>query len=241
MAIYAQQYFKTPGPPVPRKYTDALTQLNDPRYNLAANPSNSTPPTEPDDVDTAPAQPTQYYKALDSVPEDLFNTTDNINVQGTNLDPRWKVLVGPPVPTAAPSASASVSGPNPSSCAYTVTSFEGVTSTGYTIQPTIATMCICDKTVEAGINTVTGSGSTSYLVCAVPSKITVSTMGPTAVSTTAAAPTKTVDPNSAACKSCGSDLGASSCAASDPSCLITECQKNSDCTSCGQDCSTYAD
>lgn len=67
---------------------------------------------------------------------------------------------------------------NPSSCKYTVTSEIGITNIGYTIQPTMATMCLCDSSVQAGINTVTGTSSTSYLVCAVPSKITVSTLQP---------------------------------------------------------------
>jgi hypothetical protein len=215
---------------VPRKYTIALTENNTTLYDEAANPSNSTPPETPNDPSTAPPQPTQYYKALDSVPEDLFGTTDNVDAQGTNLDKRWKVMVGPPL------------GPNPSSCKYTVTSFEGVTSTSfYTLQPTVATMCICDSTVQAGINTVTATAGTSYLVCAVPSQITISTMGPTPTTppittTTGSPPVNTGSPQ---CQNCMNILGASDCGASDVKCLRDQCSGIADCKSCGADyCST---
>ena len=123
MAIYVQQYFNTIQPPVPRKYTIALTQDNSTYYNQAANPSNSTPPLTPDDTNSAPAQPTQYYKALDTVPEDLFGTTNDVNISSTNVDPRWKELVGPPLdqsssaqaPTATPPPPTSTPLPTPSS------------------------------------------------------------------------------------------------------------------------------
>ena len=83
---------------------------------------------------------------------------------------------------------------NPSSCKYTVTSEIGITNAEYTLQPTMATMCLCDSSVQAGINTVTGTSSTSYLVCAVPSKITVSTLQP---STTAPPSTPITTPATA--------------------------------------------
>jgi hypothetical protein len=141
-----------------------------------------------------------------------------------------------------PSQSASVSGPNPSSCKYTVTSEPGLTSTGlYTIQPTVATICICDSTVMAGINTVTGTASTSYLVCAVPSQITISTLTPPAASPTPT-PTTTapppIDTNSPACEACENVLGASSCGENDLTCLRNQCAGDSNCKTCGYDCST---
>jgi hypothetical protein len=141
-----------------------------------------------------------------------------------------------------PVETASVSGPNPSSCVYTVTSEAGLTSTGYyTILPTVATMCICDSTVMAGMNTVTGTSSTSYLVCAVPSRITISTMEPAVASTTPTATTTTPPPintSSAAYKACENDLGASSCSENDPKCLRNQCTANPNCRSSGYDCST---
>jgi hypothetical protein len=141
-----------------------------------------------------------------------------------------------------PVETSSVSGPNPSSCVYTVTSEAGLTSTGYyTIQPTVATMCICDSTVMAGINTVTGTSSTSYLVCAVPSQITISTMGPAVASTTPTATTTAPPPvntSSAAYEACENDLGATSCGENDLTCLRNQCTADSNCQSSGYDCST---
>ena len=83
--------------------------------------------------------------------------------------------------TASPSSDS-----NPSSCKYTVTTEIGITTDAYNIQPTVATMCLCDSSVQVGINTITGTSSTSYLVCAGHSKITVSILQP---STTASPPT----------------------------------------------------
>lgn len=218
-------------PPVPRKYAITLTQTNDTLYQEAANTSNSTPPTTPDPINDAPAQPTEYYKALDSALEDLFNTTDDVNAAGTNLDPRWKLMVGPPINET--------SGLDPSACVYIVTSEIGVTTSFYTIQPTVATMCWCDGSVIAGIQTVTAS-STSYLVCAVPSSITVSTLG-AATTTQSPSPPLTTSPptmSSAACEVCENDLGDSSCAPSDLTCLSNQCENDENCQTCGIDCST---
>jgi len=87
----------------------------------------------------------------------MFGAAEDLNAQGTNLDKRWKVMVGAPLV------------PNQSSCKYTVTSFKGVTRTGYyTLRPTVDTMCTCDSTVMAGIKTVTTTAGTRYLVCAAP-------------------------------------------------------------------------
>ncbi|KAI9683009.1 MAG: hypothetical protein M1822_006202 [Bathelium mastoideum] len=94
--------------------------------------------------------------------------------------------------TTTPIASSQSSAPNPSSCQYTVTSESAVTDSGaYTLQGTVATRCWCDGSVDAGINTVTGTSSTSYLVCDVPSSITVSTMQPPSPSPPPPSPTST--------------------------------------------------
>ena len=176
MAIYAQQYFNTPHPPVPRKYSNYLTHANNSLYQAAAHPSKSTPLDIPDNS-SAPALPTEYYKALGSIPEDLFNSAQTVNGDGGNLDPRWQVMDGPPLPSSPPDM-------NPSSCVYTTSSMIGITSPSYyTLSPTMATMCLCDSSVFVGINTVTDTSSTSYLVCAVQSSITVSTLQPAAGAT----------------------------------------------------------
>jgi len=96
-AIYAQQYFGTPHPPVPRKYTIALSQTNTTDFSQAANPSNSTPPSGFADVSTAPAQPVLYYKSLTDVPQDLFNSTNDISVATSKPSSQWKVMFGPPL------------------------------------------------------------------------------------------------------------------------------------------------
>jgi hypothetical protein len=102
------------------------------------------------------------------------------------------------ITVALPQPEASVA---PSSCIYTITSEAGVTATGYyTIQPTVATMCICNSTVMAGIKTVPGTSSTSYLVCAVSGQFTISTMGP-AVASTALTTTTTTAPTPVTTKS----------------------------------------
>lgn len=236
MAIYAQQYFKTERPPVPRKYTIALSSANasliQAAASAAANPSNSTPPLVPNNVTAALPLPTQYYKVLDSVPQDLFNSTNGVTITGTNVPSQWKIMVGPPL---------NASNDLPStSCVFTTTSILGVTAAHYTLQPTMATMCLCDSTVMAGYHTVTGTSSTSYLVCEVDNSPTVSTMPPTPAITTQA-PKATVTPNlsSPACVNCVNDLGATSaCVPSDLTCLHKFCSNNTDCQACGIDCST---
>ena len=150
---------------------------------------------------------------------------------------------------------------NPSSCKYTVTSESGITTDAYTILPTIATMCLCDSSVIAGINTVTGTLSTSYLVCEVPSKITVSTLQPPSTTstsplsitappptpvttlvqstTTPSQSTPSSDMSSKACIDCTNDLGASNCSASDDQCLVDQCNNDKSCQACGIDCSSF--
>lgn len=230
MAIYAQQYFNTPHPPVPRRYSAVLSQTNDTLYREAANPSNSTPPSPPLPVSDAPPEGTQYFKLLDSPPADLFNTTNDVNIASASIDPRWSLMVGPPLDDTSD---------NPSSCVYTVTSEIGITTAAYTIQPTVATICWCDGSVMAGIVTVTAT-STSYLVCEVPNSITVSTLGPP-TSTSSSPPPATTSPDmsSPQCQACDNALGASSCAASDPTCLVNQCLSNQNCKSCGVDCNSY--
>ena len=150
---------------------------------------------------------------------------------------------------------------NPSSCKYTVTSEIGITNAEYTLQPTIATMCLCDSSVQAGINTVTGTSSTSYLVCAVPSKITVSTLQPPSITsasppsitappptpvttlvqstTTPSQATTSPDLSSKVCVDCTNALGASECSAPNDQCLVDQCKNDKNCQTCGIDCSSF--
>ena len=65
---------------------------------------------------------------------------------------------------------------NPSSCTYAVRSEPAITIGEYTLQQTMVSMCLCDDSIEAGIMTTTPTIGTSYIVCEVPSSITVSTM-----------------------------------------------------------------
>ena len=52
-------------------------------------------------------------------------------------------------------------------------------------------MCLCDSEIQAGIATVTGTSSTSYLVCQVPSSITVSTLQPPSTTSSSSTPPPT--------------------------------------------------
>ena len=96
MAIYVQQYFKTSSPPTPGGGGNSavLSQTNGTSMN---NPSLGQTP----------------YKALNSGLEDLLNTTNNIDLKGTGLNPRWKLMVGPPTvaSTSAPPANAATLSP----------------------------------------------------------------------------------------------------------------------------------
>lgn len=170
---------------------------------------------------------------------DLVGPADNVTTScyttDTDTNAALDLDAGIGYPQVTPTESDA--GPNPTGCVYTVSSMAGVTSTGYyTIQPTVATMCLCDSTVFAGIATSTDAASTSYLVCEVPSSIVVSTMPP---STAQATPTPTPDMSSPACVSCMDDQGASTCAADDPACLVQACKDDTNCQSCGIDCNTY--
>jgi hypothetical protein len=46
-------------------------------------------------------------------------------------------------------------------------------------------------------------------------------------------------PSSDACKSCESDLGASSCAPDDSVCLYDQCMRDKNCFVCGVPCQCY--
>ncbi|KAH7302825.1 hypothetical protein B0I35DRAFT_485623 [Stachybotrys elegans] len=69
-------------------------------------------------------------------------------------------------------------------------------------------------------------------ICVAPA---LTTTMRTSSTTTAAGPGPT-DPNSAECKRCSSDLGASNCPAQDMQCLLDECHANTDCQKCNFDC-----
>jgi len=47
------------------------------------------------------------------------------------------------------------------------------------------------------------------------------------------------DLNSPDCKTCGSNLGASSCSAKDGQCLVDECKNDKSCQACKLDCNQY--
>ena len=163
-----------------------------------------------------------------------------------------------------PSATATDSYIQPTSCVYTVTSEIGVTVTdAYTMTPTVATMCWCDSSIGAGINTVTGTSSTSYLVCELSSSITVSTMAPPPPTSTPPPPPppppppsstppppaapkvsglgglKSPDLSAKPCVDCMNDMGASNCG-EDNQCYINQCNTDKSCQACPAiDCTSY--
>ena len=139
----------------------------------------------------------------------------------------------------------------PTSCVYTVTSEIGVTVTdAYTIAPTLATMCWCDSSIGAGINTVTGTSSTSYLVCELSSSITVSTMAPPPPTSTPPPPPpapkvsglgglKSPDLSAKPCVDCMTNMGASNCGEGNQ-CYVDQCNNDKSCQACPAiDCTSY--
>ena len=93
-AIYMQQYFKTPRPAVPRKYTIALDQPTN-----ATNTTTQRPPGPFSDPSKAPPQPTSIFTALNDVPTDLFGDVagDSISSQDWKPGSKWEVISGPPL------------------------------------------------------------------------------------------------------------------------------------------------
>ena len=151
--------------------------------------------------------------------------------------------------TATPATTSLPPEPSSSSCKYTVLSETGLTISAYILQPTTATICLCDSTVIVGINTVTGTSSTSYLVCAIPSGITVSTLQPPFTASSSLLALTTLPPSQTAtatpvltsqdCVECTNAMGASVCSPSDNQCLVNQCNNDPDCQSCKIDCNIF--
>lgn len=87
---------------------------------------------------------------------------------------------------------------------------------------------------SSGQAVVNGCGTYSYSISSPKSTTT-----PTSSTTTPSSPSSTPDMNSPDCKTCGDDLGASSCAASDGQCLVDQCNNDKSCQACKIDCSQY--
>lgn len=129
--------------------------------------------------------------------------------------------------------------PEPS-CVYTVTSMVGVTEEAYTLEPTVATMCICDETVQAAISTGTNEAKTSYLVCLTDPQVTISTMDPPPPTEAPPPPPPEEKPKPTQdCSACGNTLGASNCPAEDNQCLVDQCKSDKDCIACQFDCDQF--
>lgn len=96
----------------------------------------------------------------------------------------------------------------------------------YTVLPTVNGGCPVNTEYSVSVSKASAASQSSREAAASSSK--------------AAAPQPSPSPspdwNSEACKSCGSDLGASDCAAANTVCLVSECKGNKNCQICGVDC-----
>ena len=107
-----------------------------------------------------------------------------------------------------------------------------------TYEGVLPTFGLNNTNATATSSASTSLSSSSSTLTSTPS----TTSAPSSTSSTSSAPatTSSADLNSSICKSCESDLGASNCAASDDACLVSQCQSDTNCQSCGIDCNTYA-
>lgn len=176
---YPHQPIVIETPEVPPRPIDSLTNeldyllIQGDDGNLVLNSSN------PLSEQFVPMNQGLYFGASDG-PEEANNTLTLTKLAPASIYPSEYLSSASSWVSndIEPTDPLSVLAPVPTSCKYTVTSMAGITTDAYTIQPAIATMCLCNDNIQVGLSTVTGASSTSYLVCANESPTTISTMTP---------------------------------------------------------------